>query len=96
MKNTKLKFSEYIQNISRSKSFGKFVLIVYAQLYLPTYHICISRFDFYEFFYYIYLGDKTADKIYEAFSWAKHVILQKMELGWTKLFEGYETNQTAK
>ena len=28
MKNTKLKFSEYMQNISRSKSFGKFVLIV--------------------------------------------------------------------
>ena len=40
--------------------------------------------------------DKTADKIYEAFSWAKYVILQKMELGWTKLFEGYETNQMAK
>ena len=30
MKNSKLKFSEYMQNISRSKSFGKFVLIVYA------------------------------------------------------------------
>ena len=29
MKNSKLKFSEYMQNISRSKSFGKFVLIVY-------------------------------------------------------------------
>ena len=42
------------------------------------------------------MGYKTADKIYEAFSWAKHVILQKMELGWTKIFEGYETNQTAK
>ena len=28
MKNWKLKFSEYMQNISRSKSFGKFVLIV--------------------------------------------------------------------
>ena len=28
MKNSKLKFSEYMQNISRSKSFGKFVLIV--------------------------------------------------------------------
>ena len=28
MKNTKSKFSEYRQNISRSKSFGKFVLIV--------------------------------------------------------------------
>ena len=27
MKNSKLKFSEYMQNISRSKSFGKFVLI---------------------------------------------------------------------
>ena len=42
------------------------------------------------------MGYKTADKIYEAFSWAKHVILQKMELGRTKLFEGYETNQMAK
>ena len=30
MKNSKLKFSEYMQNISRSKSFGKFVLIVAA------------------------------------------------------------------
>ena len=29
MKNSKLKFSEYMQNIIRSKSFGKFVLIVY-------------------------------------------------------------------
>ena len=29
MKNSKLKFSEYMQNISRSKSFGKFVLIVF-------------------------------------------------------------------
>ena len=28
MKNSKLKFSEYMQNISRSKSFGKFILIV--------------------------------------------------------------------
>ena len=28
MKNFKLKFSEYMQNISRSKSFGKFVLIM--------------------------------------------------------------------
>ena len=27
LKNSKLKFSEYIQNISRSKSFGTFVLI---------------------------------------------------------------------
>ena len=30
MKNSKLKFSEYMQNIGRSKSFGKFVLIVYG------------------------------------------------------------------
>ena len=30
MKNAKLKFSEYMQNISRSKSIGKFVLIVLA------------------------------------------------------------------
>ena len=29
MKNSKLKFNEYLQNISRSKSFGKFVLIVF-------------------------------------------------------------------
>ena len=29
MKNFRQKFSEYMQNISRSKSFGKFVLIVY-------------------------------------------------------------------
>ena len=29
MKNSKLKFGEYMQNITRSKSFGKFVLIVY-------------------------------------------------------------------
>ena len=29
MKTSKLKFSEYMQNISRFKSFGKFVLIVY-------------------------------------------------------------------
>ena len=28
MKNSKLKFNEYMQNISRSKSFGKFALIV--------------------------------------------------------------------
>ena len=28
MKNSKLKFSEHMQNISRSKSVGKFVLIV--------------------------------------------------------------------
>ena len=30
MKNSKLKFSEYMQNISRSKSFSKFFLIVYT------------------------------------------------------------------
>ena len=28
MKNSKLKFSAYMQNISKYKSFGKFVLIV--------------------------------------------------------------------
>ena len=28
MKNSKLKFSEYVQKISGSKSFGRFVLIV--------------------------------------------------------------------
>ena len=31
MKNSKLKFSEYVQNISRFKSFGKFVLIVISK-----------------------------------------------------------------
>ena len=31
MKNSKLKFSEYMQNISSSKSFGRFVLIVGVQ-----------------------------------------------------------------
>ena len=30
MKNFKLKFSKYMQNISRSKSFDRFVLIVYG------------------------------------------------------------------
>ena len=29
MKKSKLKFSEYMQNISRSKSFGKFVHVVF-------------------------------------------------------------------
>ena len=29
IKNYKLKFSEYMQNTSRSKSFGRFFLIVY-------------------------------------------------------------------
>ena len=33
MKNFKQKFSEYMQNISRSKRFGKFVLIVYTFLF---------------------------------------------------------------
>ena len=32
MKNPKLKFSEYMLNISRSKSFGKFVLIVNVKM----------------------------------------------------------------
>ena len=32
MKNSKLKFSEYMQNISRSKSFGKFVLTLSVDL----------------------------------------------------------------
>ena len=35
MKNSKLKFSEYMQNISRSKIFGKFVLIVYISSFTP-------------------------------------------------------------
>ena len=43
MKNSKLKFSEYMQNISRSKSFGKFVLIVYV---IRNKQYCVvSRFD---------------------------------------------------
>ena len=36
MKNSKLKFSEYVQNINRSKSFGKFVLIVLSGMFSPT------------------------------------------------------------
>ena len=36
MKNSKLRFSEYMQNISRSKSFGKFVLIVQCKFLLET------------------------------------------------------------
>ena len=45
MKNSKLKFSEYMQNISRSKSFGKFVLIVYVWLgILSIYSILHSHF----------------------------------------------------
>ena len=32
MKNSKLKFSEYMQNISMSKSFGKFVLVVFSHI----------------------------------------------------------------
>ena len=35
MKNYQLKFSEYMQNISRSKSFGKFVLIVLSLCSCP-------------------------------------------------------------
>ena len=33
-KNSKVKFSEDMQNISRSKSFGKFVLIVQIQTFM--------------------------------------------------------------
>ena len=40
MKNSKLKFSKYMQNIRRSKSFGKFVLIVYKYLVNMTKHRC--------------------------------------------------------
>ena len=35
MKNSKLKFSEYMQNINRWNSFGKFVLIVNADFLFP-------------------------------------------------------------
>ena len=34
MKNSKLRFSEYMQNISRSKSFGKFVFIMHGKLHI--------------------------------------------------------------
>ena len=37
MKNSKLKFSEYMQNISRSKSLGKFVLIVCTICFIKPY-----------------------------------------------------------
>ena len=41
MKNSKLKFSEYVQNVSRSKSFGTFVLIVQMKVSSgPTQQIC--------------------------------------------------------
>ena len=33
IKKSKLKFSKYMQNISRSKSFGRFVLIVFGTFY---------------------------------------------------------------
>ena len=45
MKNSKQKFSEYIQNISRSKSFGKFVLIVYKYFVNMTKHRCIKSMN---------------------------------------------------
>ena len=38
MKNSKLKFSEYMQNINRSKNFGKFVLTVLLRL-LSRWHL---------------------------------------------------------
>ena len=39
LKNSKLKFSEYMQNVSRSKSVGKFVLIVAKSLLSLYVHI---------------------------------------------------------
>ena len=43
MKNFKLKFSEYMQNISRSKSFGRFGLIVWgSKLGFKTFRVEIS------------------------------------------------------
>ena len=48
MKNSKLKVSEYMENITRSKSFGKFVLIVYVccidQDSFFQYNICLFKF----------------------------------------------------
>ena len=36
MKNSQLRFSEYMQNISRSISFGKFILMCYARAWCGT------------------------------------------------------------
>ena len=38
MNNSKLQFSEYTQNISRSESFGKFVLIVKHTKYMANFY----------------------------------------------------------
>ena len=43
-KSSKLKFSEYMQNISRSKSFGKFVRIVNSAFFLE-YSTRISKLE---------------------------------------------------
>ena len=44
MKNSKLEFSELMQNISRSESFGKFVLIVMTSSRLWQ-HCALSSVD---------------------------------------------------
>ena len=51
VKISKLKFSEYMQNISRSKSFGKFVLIVQSQPRGANYahQIILAPLDFQTF-----------------------------------------------
>ena len=43
MKNSKLNFSEYMQTISRSKSFGKFVLLVISFL---VSEVCSTKTSF--------------------------------------------------
>ena len=51
MKNSKLKFSEYMQNISMSKSFGKFVLIVIVPCsFSKTYILVQSKVNMGVFF----------------------------------------------
>ena len=56
MKNSKLKFSEYMQNISSSKSFGKFVLIVYL-INMPYFSCFRSKKHL------VYLDTFSADKL---------------------------------
>ena len=72
MKNSKLKFREYMQNISSVKSFGKFVLIVdKSQLGVDFYLKIRSRILFF-FFLYRILNDPS--KILEK------KVLQKLQV----------------
>ena len=50
MKYSKLKFSDYMQNISRSKIFGKFVLIVYVTGNETLKQCWNCKFDFRKYF----------------------------------------------